>query len=107
MTSNPIHELLNLTPGTEKTVITIDGRGFEIYPAREGTYEGMYRIDAGYGVPNPCFSLAFAPKSHRAMALGQYLAKPRDGVNRAEAEEITTRAAAERQLGYVLPLMRA
>ena len=62
----------------------------------------MYRIDAGYAVPNPCFSLTFVPEAHRAMVLGQYLAKPRDGVKRAEAEQITARAAAGRVIGWAV-----
>lgn len=89
---NPIAALLNLPAGTHGRV-TIAGRDYEYHAASPGTAEGLYRWNPGYGMPNACFSLHLVPASHRAMALGQYLAG-RHRVKRAEAEAITAAARA-------------
>jgi hypothetical protein len=82
---------------TQTRILTIAGTAYELYPARDRDWiaETLYRVNAGYGVGNPCFSLHLTPVPHQAMVLGQYLAKPRNGVKRAEAEALTAAARAE------------
>jgi hypothetical protein len=90
-TNAPIAALLGFEPRAKLT-FTAAGKRFEYYgPTPEGV-EGLYRIDPGHGVGNPCFALHMTPVSHHAMALGQYLAC-RAGTKRAEAEAIVAAGA--------------
>lgn len=88
---DPIAKLLGLEPAPDKRTLTIAGRSYELMPRRGLICETMYRINPGYGVPNPGFSLAWTPASHHKMQLGNYLAG-RPNVKRAEAEAIVEAA---------------
>jgi hypothetical protein len=93
MNRNPIADLLKI-PALQygKQEITVNGTAYELYAAHDRTCEGLYRINPGFGVGNPCFTLHWTPAAHHAAQLGQYLAGRR-GVKRAQAEEIVATAA--------------
>ncbi len=95
---NPIATLLNIPVGTK--TFKVGGRSYDLYQAHGSVVETLYRTDAGHGVSNPGFTMAFVPASHGATVLGQYLAG-RPGVKRAEAEAITAAAREELAGGAV------
>lgn len=97
--ANPIADALGIEPSADKRVLMVGARRYELYPRGAATVETMYRAElgagAGYGVPNPGFSLAMQPDRFHVMLLGQYLARPRQSVKRAEAAAIVEAARAE------------
>lgn len=93
--NNPIASSLNIEPAAGKQTVTIAGRAYELYSAHGDTVETLYRVNPGMGAPNPGFTLHMTPATHHKLVLGQYFARPRDGVKRAEAEAIVDAARAE------------
>lgn len=76
MTRNPICTEMNWpipADGERLTITRDDGhRAAYLTPARDGTFEGVYLFDAGFGVPNSCFSAAY---DRRPAAIRAGLAK--------------------------------
>jgi hypothetical protein len=88
--SFPIAELLGLTPAA--IYVEVNGEKFQLCGGTHGTVETIYRVNPGYGVGNPGFTLFNTPEPQRKMQLGNYLAN-RPGVKRAQAEAIVDNAA--------------
>lgn len=74
---NPIAALLGLKPARDKHVLTIAGRGYELYPARDGNAEALYRTDVCSGASSPAFSLRYVAEMNHQAHLGHYLSGKR------------------------------
>ncbi len=88
---NPIAALLGVQPPRDKLAFTFDGRRFELYPAREGTWETLYTCwaDGSRDVA------ATGSMQDFDIQVANLLAhKFRRGLNRIEASAVLDRARA-------------
>lgn len=69
--ANKICDTMNWPVPTDKQVLVIseNGRPFaSLTSARDSVLEGVYLINAGFGVPNACYSVVGARSEHQIKA---------------------------------------
>ncbi len=93
---NPIAALLGVRPAEpgRSRVVELSGRRWLLLAWSPGSYEAIYRLDAGHAVSNPARTLNFVAEHQHLPVLAAWIAG-RDGIKRPEAEAIVAAVRAE------------